>query len=850
MAQQYQVLARKYRPKNFHQLIGQDHVAKALINAIDYGRLHHAYLFTGTRGVGKTTIARILSKCLNCDTGVTSTPCGVCENCVAIDQGRFIDLIEIDAASRTKVEDTRELLDNVPYAPTQGRYKVYLIDEVHMLSTHSFNALLKTLEEPPEHVKFLLATTDPQKLPITIISRCLQFVLRPLAQSLLAEHLGNILDQENVAYTAPALWQLANAAKGSVRDALSLTDQAIAFGQGTLTDETVNSMLGLINSADLLHLLADIYDNDRSAVAAQIQQMRLQMVDAASMFDGLAELLHQMALLQLLPEVTLGIDEGQAQSIKQLAQRISPEVLQLYYEIVIQARESIKLANTPMQALEMCLLRLLAFRPLAPDEIVQPPVSPTPSPTPDSAASPEAVTTAEVGALIEAHKSSAAALSDADDVSNHADTEFAFNDANSPMDSRTDAADELTASKHGLEASDAMTYEADAQHAASMDTLTTTNYSHTADNLYTANPPQTAEADAVAGLEKEDGTLRKDAEINGTVGAALTSSNQQTDPSATEYSPDSTETQTTEAQISVLADTRDEDAIAAKSSLAPEALVADASTATEQQLAIQRQQHAPQQHKQGEPVDQLEPLVAPLTEAVVAQTADQLPDSAAETQHNTDNAVNSQVVHPDLDEQQQSPEFAAPLAAESTLQINQDDLSSDVSSTDSGLTTTGLTDTDQDNTTFADDPRHLLRCPEQSLTGEWSVEKWDYWLQNARETQQLAKDELALARQGVMSGQCDGPATFLTAFDARHIQSTFQQLVKSLQQQFPNTSVSLAVDPDITHEEKGWTPELRQKQRMTQATAVATQKLQQSPVMKYLASRGQGRMGKVKIIDG
>ncbi|WP_296274817.1 DNA polymerase III subunit gamma/tau, partial [Psychrobacter sp. UBA6730] len=370
MTQQYQVLARKYRPKNFHELIGQTHVSQALINAIDYNRLHHAYLFTGTRGVGKTTIARILSKCLNCDTGITSTPCGVCDNCVAIDQGRFIDLIEIDAASRTKVEDTRELLDNVPYAPSQGRYKVYLIDEVHMLSTHSFNALLKTLEEPPEHVKFLLATTDPQKLPITIISRCLQFVLRPLPQTLLSEHLANVLTQEQVGYTQPALWQLASAAKGSVRDALSLTDQAIAFGQGALDDVTVNAMLGLIDAANLVSLITDIYNHDKSAVAAHIEQMRAQMVDATSMFDGLTELLHQLALTQLLPEVALNVNEAQAQDINTLAQHMSPDVLQLYYEIVVQAREGVKLASTPMQALEMCILRLLAFRPLPVDEIL------------------------------------------------------------------------------------------------------------------------------------------------------------------------------------------------------------------------------------------------------------------------------------------------------------------------------------------------------------------------------------------------------------------------------------------------------------------------------------------------
>jgi len=224
----YQVLARKYRPRNFAELVGQTHVSRALGSALERGRLHHAYLFTGTRGVGKTTIARILSKCLNCETGITATPCGVCGTCRAIDEGRFIDLIEIDAASRTKVEDTRELLDNVPYAPTQGRYKVYLIDEVHMLSTHSFNALLKTLEEPPEHVKFLLATTDPQKLPVTVLSRCLQFTLRPLPRQEIHDHLAQVLGKEQIAFDDAALWLLAESAQGSLRDAMSLTDQAIA----------------------------------------------------------------------------------------------------------------------------------------------------------------------------------------------------------------------------------------------------------------------------------------------------------------------------------------------------------------------------------------------------------------------------------------------------------------------------------------------------------------------------------------------------------------------------------------------------------------------------------------------
>lgn len=382
----YQVLARKYRPKNFHELLGQEHVSKALINAIHNQRLHHAYLFTGTRGVGKTTIARILAKCLNCETGVTSEPCGVCGVCQSIDSGRFIDLIEIDAASRTKVEDTRELLDNVPYAPTQGRYKVYLIDEVHMLSTHSFNALLKTLEEPPAHVKFLLATTDPQKLPITIISRCLQFVLRPLPQVALAEYLGTILHKEQISYEPDALWQLSSSAKGSVRDALSLTDQAIAFGNGNVTDEVIRQMLGLIDQADVIAILTNIYQQNTQQLTQSIQLLREQVVDAKAVFDRLAETLHQLAILQALPNFDLQINRQQSEQLQQLAQQLPAELLQLYYDIVVKSRENLALANTPMQALEMCLLRLMAFKPLHRNQIpLRPPIVNNPdSQSPDS----------------------------------------------------------------------------------------------------------------------------------------------------------------------------------------------------------------------------------------------------------------------------------------------------------------------------------------------------------------------------------------------------------------------------------------------------------------------------------
>ncbi|MFG1488507.1 DNA polymerase III subunit gamma/tau, partial [Oceanospirillum sp. HFRX-1_2] len=258
----YQVLARKWRPKNFHELVGQDHVRKALVSALDNDRLHHAYLFTGTRGVGKTTIARIIAKCLNCETGVTSRPCGECTSCREIDEGRFVDLIEVDAASRTKVEDTRELLDNVQYAPSRGRYKVYLIDEVHMLSTHSFNALLKTLEEPPPHVKFLLATTDPQKLPVTVLSRCLQFNLKNMPPERVVEHLSHVLTEEQIPFEDAALWQLGRAADGSMRDALSLTDQAIAYGQGSIDAAQVSEMLGLVDHRHVGALIEHLVNRD------------------------------------------------------------------------------------------------------------------------------------------------------------------------------------------------------------------------------------------------------------------------------------------------------------------------------------------------------------------------------------------------------------------------------------------------------------------------------------------------------------------------------------------------------------------------------------------------------------
>ncbi|MFH7408573.1 DNA polymerase III subunit gamma/tau [Acinetobacter variabilis] len=365
----YQVLARKYRPRNFNELVGQNHVSRALTSALERGRLHHAYLFTGTRGVGKTTIARILAKCLNCETGITSTPCEVCPTCTAVNEGRFIDLIEIDAASRTKVEDTRELLDNVPYAPTQGRFKVYLIDEVHMLSTHSFNALLKTLEEPPEHVKFLFATTDPQKLPITVISRCLQFTLRPLAVDEITEHLGNILTKESIQADQDAIWQIAESAQGSLRDALSLTDQAIAYGQGAIQHQDVKDMLGLIDRTIIYDLILAIHQNQKARVSELLLQFRQQALDVSLVLDQLISTLHELALLQYLPDLSLKYSAEINQKIMQLSALISAQALQLYYQIACKGRADLQLAVTQEQGFEMTVLRLLAFRPLQPNEI-------------------------------------------------------------------------------------------------------------------------------------------------------------------------------------------------------------------------------------------------------------------------------------------------------------------------------------------------------------------------------------------------------------------------------------------------------------------------------------------------
>jgi DNA polymerase-3 subunit gamma/tau len=356
----YLALARKWRPRNFSELAGQDHVMRALVNALETGRVHHAFLFTGTRGVGKTTIARILAKSLNCETGVTPTPCGKCSACREIDEGRFVDLLEVDAASRTKVDDTRELLDNVQYAPARGRYKVYLIDEVHMLSTHSFNALLKTLEEPPPHVKFLLATTDPQKLPVTVLSRCLQFNLKRFPPGLIYKRLTEIAQAEKLDFEADALRLVARSAEGSMRDALSLLDQVIAFGGAKLTAADTRMMLGTLDRTQVFGLVEALVARDAKQVLASVEDLDERAPDYREVLADLAAVLQKLALLQAVPDLQL--DEAEdIETYKRLAGALSPEDAQLFYQIAIVGRRDLELAPDVRGGFEMILLRMLAF---------------------------------------------------------------------------------------------------------------------------------------------------------------------------------------------------------------------------------------------------------------------------------------------------------------------------------------------------------------------------------------------------------------------------------------------------------------------------------------------------------
>jgi DNA polymerase-3 subunit gamma/tau len=372
---QTQVLARKWRPKSFAELTGQDHVVRALTNALEQKRLHHAYLFTGTRGVGKTTIARILAKALNCQSGVTSIPCGLCSACTEIDSGRFIDLIEMDAASNTQVDKMRELLENAVYAPTVARYKVYIIDEVHMLSKSAFNAMLKTLEEPPEHVKFVLATTDPQKIPATVLSRCLQFNLKQIPVQLIATHLKHVLEQEHISYDGASLQLLAQSAQGSMRDALSMLDQAIAFGEGKIEEAGVRDMLGAIDQGYLYDLLEILLYKDGARLLEIADEMEARSLSLDAALQDLARLLHRLALAQIVPS-TVGEDMPERERILTLAKAFAPDDVQLFYQIAIQGREDLSRAPDEYAGFTMTLMRMLAFMPE--DVSLPSPAPPTP----------------------------------------------------------------------------------------------------------------------------------------------------------------------------------------------------------------------------------------------------------------------------------------------------------------------------------------------------------------------------------------------------------------------------------------------------------------------------------------
>ncbi len=423
----HQVLARKWRPGTFSEMVGQQHVLQALVNALESGRLHHAYLFTGTRGVGKTTVARILAKCLNCDTGITATPCGECGACAEIAEGRSVDLIEVDAASKTKVEDTRELLENVQYTPTRSRYKIYLIDEVHMLSNHSFNALLKTLEEPPPHALFLLATTDPQKLPATVLSRCLQFNLKNMQPEQIVAHLEQVLTAESVPSDPEALALISRAAEGSMRDALSLTDQAIAYGEGKLTGAQVAEMLGTVDRGKVLDLIAALLDDNAAEVLSLVAHIAEHAPDYVSTLDELSNALHHMTIAQTVPDAIDTSWPDQAR-IVELAARATLDDTQLFWQMTVSGRREVHLASSARAGLEMILLRMIAFRPAAiihlptesgdpPAKKPEPPATPVDSGAPqpsEPAPNPREDTIAAQGAEPEASETDESGMVDAD----------------------------------------------------------------------------------------------------------------------------------------------------------------------------------------------------------------------------------------------------------------------------------------------------------------------------------------------------------------------------------------------------------------------------------------------------
>ena len=708
----YQVLARKYRPRNFNELVGQNHVSRALTSALERGRLHHAYLFTGTRGVGKTTIARILAKCLNCETGITSTPCEVCATCTAVNEGRFIDLIEIDAASRTKVEDTRELLDNVPYAPTQGRFKVYLIDEVHMLSTHSFNALLKTLEEPPEHVKFLFATTDPQKLPITVISRCLQFTLRPLAVDEITEHLGNILSKESIQSDQDAIWQIAESAQGSLRDALSLTDQAIAYGQGVIQHQDVKDMLGLIDRTIIYDLILAIHQNQKAHVSQLLLQFRQQALDVSLVLDQLISTLHELALLQYLPDLSLKYSAEINQKIMQLSGLISAQDLQLYYQIAYKGRADLQLAVTQEQGFEMTVLRLLAFRPLQPSEI----------PVMQETASQQATThTTRLQPPVQTQLQSESIETQS------LEAEPVFDDFS--LDDGTD--EEIDVASASGPSSDDFLDEEEPTSITAPESVQPVVIQTTIEEVQSS--------DQIVFDPNDDKGLFGFDEIESTPEAPATSN------SSDDF-------------------------------LLEEFIPADA--------------------------------VIPAEPVQETMSADEEFSLAA----------------PEIELSQETTDQPALENTASVQPVAQTALLEDIS---------------QDINTQNLMPQDILKIPEQTLEGEWSVEKWEYWFRNS----QLSPAVQELAQYGIMTGQMNGESVF-------HIPEQYQQLLTqlqhhleaALQQQWPQTNFQVKFE-NVDQ----LTPYTMQHQRKARAFKRAEELLHAEPAVRNLLQQFDGELQNIQL---
>ncbi len=757
----YQVLARKYRPRNFIELVGQNHVSRALTSALERGRLHHAYLFTGTRGVGKTTIARILAKCLNCETGVTSTPCEVCATCKAVNEGRFIDLIEIDAASRTKVEDTRELLDNVPYAPTQGRFKVYLIDEVHMLSTHSFNALLKTLEEPPEHVKFLFATTDPQKLPITVISRCLQFTLRPLAVDEITTHLTDILQKEQIQAEQDAIWQIAESAQGSLRDALSLTDQAIAYGQGSIQHQDVKDMLGLIDRTIIYDLIGAIHQNQQGHISQLLMQFRQQALDVSLVLDQLISTLHELALLQYLPELSLKYSAEINAKIMQLSQSVSAQDLQLYYQVACKGRADLQLAVTQEQGFEMCVLRLLAFRPMQPNERL--------------------VSAQPAGSDLH-HGASQPAL----------DTQAAAAQSNMdlPNSTPTNASQPAV-----LPAMQPEPVPQNRQQTVPAEPSAASNAAY--DDGYYADEDEDSYAPAVSDEPSSDDFLDDESEDS----AAQPSTETVTSPETSHHYS--------------VKEPEDQQHSASSSAVQPSVI-----QVSDQQIVFDAGNDsalfdldAPA-HAEPEPeVDvSIFDVIAPLDDIAL-----QISDQASERP-----AV-KQAVSP-TEDQSASMQTAAAVQEAVMPSVSA---SAALNEPQAASNQPGLM------------PQDILKLQPQTLEGEWTVDKWEYWFRSS----QLSPALQELAQHGLMQGSIDGESIFHIPQQYERLVTQMQHLLEqALQAQWPATRFAVKYE-DLEQ----LTPYALQHERKDRAYQRAAELLHEEPVVKSLMTAFDGKLENIKL---